>query len=581
MLPAQREAVILNLLHDQRVIAIEEIASRCSCSAVTARRDLDRLERQGLLRRTHGGAMASARTPAPTSAPTNGGLEARAALADRSDALIVTPVDSALIRQTVERARRGQIPVIAESLPYQGATTTIAIDDYRAGLELGRHAGRYALKQWRGQAKVLDVTHTLTNTELRSRGFCQGLRETSPEAEVVAHIHGHGLRTLAFEAVLAALSVHPDVRIIMGANDDSALGALDACRAAGLNESQLAVFWFGLEGQATRDLLAQGGALKAVVAMFPEAVGRACVDAAVCAHHGCGLPERIVMPFAVLTPETLERYYSEDARAGAWSIKWHAVAKLPTAGPGYALLNECKSRTKPARLGWIQVFSSHDWYRNVLQAMTARCRELGIAMEVLDASDDLAQEVDLLKRAIGTTAARCVNDGDTIVLDSGATAAYLAQALRGRNNITVITSSLRVLEELRDQTGITVISTGGILRPGTYSLVGAGAESTFRDLRADKAFISGTGFSLGFGLSTMGLAEAGVKQAMLRAARETFLLLDHTKIGAESLVNVAPPAQVHGIITDTGISPHDRLALTQNGIEVTIADQPGKEAWGQ
>jgi DeoR/GlpR family transcriptional regulator of sugar metabolism len=489
-------------------------------------------------------------------------------------------VESALIRQTVERARRAQIPVIAESLPYLGAATAIAIDDYRAGIELGRHAGRYALKHWRGQAKVLDVSHTLPNTELRSRGFCQGLRETAAEAEVVAHIDGHGLREIAFEAVLAALTVHPDVRVIMGANDDSALAALDAYRAAGLNESQLAVFWFGLEGQTTRDLLAQGGALKAAVAMFPEAVGRACVDAAVCAHHGCGLPERIVMPFAVLTPETLERCYSEDMQAGAWSIKWHAVAQLPTAGPGYALLNECKSRAKPARLGWIQVFSSHDWYRNVRQAMAARCRELGIALEVLDASEDLAQEVDLLKRAIGATAARCVNDGDTIVLDTGATAGYLAQALRGRNNITVITSSVRVLEELREQTGITVICTGGILRPGTYSLVGAGAESTFRDLRADKAFISGTGFSLEFGLSTMGMAEASVKQAMLRAARESFLLLDHTKIGTESLVKVAPPEQVHRIITDTGISPHDRLALTQNGIEVTIADLPWKEASG-
>ena len=53
-------------------------------------------------------------------------LEARAALADRSSVLVVTPTESALIRQIVERARRSLVPVIAESVVYQGAITTIA-----------------------------------------------------------------------------------------------------------------------------------------------------------------------------------------------------------------------------------------------------------------------------------------------------------------------------------------------------------------------------------------------------------------------------------------------------------------------
>jgi ABC-type sugar transport system substrate-binding protein len=223
--------------------------------------------------------------------------------------------------------------------------------------------------------------------------------------------------------VLAVLGVHPEINLIMGINDDSALGALDAYRAAGLDEHRLALFSFGLEGQVSRDLLVQRGALKAAVAMFPEAVGRACVDAAVCAYHNCGMPERIIMPFAVATADNLERFYTEDVRAGTWAINWNSVAALPTSGPGYTLLTECHGRARPARLGWVQVFSSHDWYRTVRQTMAARCRELGISLEVVDASEDLAHEVDLLKRAIGTAGARLVNQGDTIILDSGLSAA--------------------------------------------------------------------------------------------------------------------------------------------------------------
>ena len=101
---------------------------------------------------------------------------------------------------------------------------------------------------------------------------------------------------------------------------------------------------------------------------------------------------------------------------------------------------------------------------------------------MLDASQDVEQEVEAFKRAIGCTAARFVSDGDTVILDAGATTIYLARALRGRRGITVITNSLPVLVELADQPGITLVSSGGVIRTESRSLTGPGAEATFRDL---------------------------------------------------------------------------------------------------
>jgi DeoR/GlpR family transcriptional regulator of sugar metabolism len=198
-------------------------------------------------------------------------------------------------------------------------------------------------------------------------------------------------------------------------------------------------------------------------------------------------------------------------------------------------------------------------------------------LEVLDASQDIAQEVEDLKRVIGCAGARFVSDGDTIILDAGTTTTYLARAMRGRRDVTVITNSLPVLTELTDLPGITLVATGGVLRNESRALVGPGAEATLNDLRVDKAFIAGTGLSIDFGLSNTNIPEAGVKQAMLRAAREVILLADHTKIGTESLVKIAPLESIHRLITDTGISPHDRAALTQRGIEVTVAEGKGDE----
>lgn len=190
----------------------------------------------------------------------------------------------------------------------------------------------------------------------------------------------------------------------------------------------------------------------------------------------------------------------------------------------------------------------------------------------MDASQDLLQEIQTLKQAIGHTAARFVQEGDTIIIDAGVTGAYLAQALRGRRCLTVITNSLPVLAELENERGITLMASGGVVRLESRALTGPEAEAAFHKLRADKAFISATGLSVDFGLSNTNIPEATIKQAMIGAAREVILMADYTKIGVESLVKIAPLDHIHRLITDMGISSHDRLALTQRGIEVSIAE---------
>ncbi len=56
MIPSQRDLAIVSALRQRGVVTVAEICAMCGCSPVTARRDLERLERQGLLLRTHGGA---------------------------------------------------------------------------------------------------------------------------------------------------------------------------------------------------------------------------------------------------------------------------------------------------------------------------------------------------------------------------------------------------------------------------------------------------------------------------------------------------------------------------------------------
>lgn len=575
MIPSQRAVIIQSLLRQNGVITVAEVCSHCNCSAETARRDLRRLEEQGGLVRTHGGAIL-AKGELPVQMRTNGfGItEARTALVDRADALIITPTETKTMRLLVERCRRAGVPIIAEATGYPGAKTVVAVDNYRAAFELGQAVAAHVRQRPGERALVLCVSYPQPNTEARSRGFEEGLRELPAERRTVLRVDGQGLREAARQITADALSVYPDVNVIFGVNDDSALGALDAYRALGMDESRLILALFGLEGDRSRRLLETGRPYTIAVAMFPELVGRTCVDAAVCAYHKCALPERIITPFAIVTPDNLGRYYQRDIKTDDWTLNWALVEHLASSSPGFALMSQCQSKAKPKRIGSVQVFSSHEWYQNVRRAMQERSRSLGIGLEVVDTSQDLAHEVEALKQAIGQAAARHVHEGDTIILDAGRTTAYLARALHGRQGLTVITNSLDVLDELRDEPGITLVACGGVVRRETNSLVGPSAEATLRDLRADRAFLAVTGVSFSFGLSNTNIAEATVKQAILAAAREIILLADYSKIGVESLVKIAPLERVHRLITDGGISAHDRLALTQRGIEVSIADGP-------
>jgi DeoR/GlpR family transcriptional regulator of sugar metabolism len=574
MIAGQREIFILNRLDEQGIITVDEICTYCDCSQETARRDLRRLEKRGAILRIHGGATGGVAQEQASQARLDLGslLEARAALVDRVEVLIVAARETASSQFLIDQANLAGVPVVTEGRLCPGASTAIIIDNYRAGVELGRWVTGYIQRSFGGRAIVLDVGFTGPSTEARSRGFEAGMLELRPQGCRILRVDGQGVRERAKQAAGDALTVHPDINVIFGVNDVSALGALDAYRAAGLDDRDLLVVSFGLEGDEIRDLLLQGGPLKACMALFPELVSRACVDAAVCAHNGLPLPELIHPPCTIVTADTLQDYYEYHEGSGRWSMRFDRAEQITHVSPQYVLLNQCQPRSFPGRIGYVLNFSTHAYYQSVVLTMQAYARQKQIALEIVDASQDAAQELDQIKHAIGATAAQLVDDGDTIILDAGDTVQSLARALRNRRNITVITNSYSVLQELADRPDITLIASGGVLRHASRCFIGHQAEANIRELRVDTAFIGATGLSVDFGISNSNIDEAAVKRAMLDAARTVVLLAECSKIGVESLVQVAPLASIHHLVTDPDISERDRQSLIQAGVNVVVCD---------
>lgn len=172
------------------------------------------------------------------------------------------------------------------------------------------------------------------------------------------------------------------------------------------------------------------------------------------------------------------------------------------------------------------------------------------------------------KRAIGQAAAALIADGETAVIDVGTTTLELARALKGRRGITVVTPSLLVAAELGNEPDMRVLVTGGWLRPGEMSLVGAGAEEFFADVNCDVAFIGVAGIDAAKGLTEYNLEDTKVKRAAMASARRSVILADSSKIGRVTFATIAPLSSVDVLVTDVQAGAPLARALTDQGAEV-------------
>ena len=174
------------------------------------------------------------------------------------------------------------------------------------------------------------------------------------------------------------------------------------------------------------------------------------------------------------------------------------------------------------------------------------------------------------KRRIGKAAAALVEPGDTLILGPGTTTMEVARHLRGRRNLTVVTSSVNIAAELAGDPEIEVIVTGGRLRGTTYALVGSLADENLRGLHVDKLFIGGNGLTVANGLTTPDLSVATTDRALLRAADRVIVTVDHSKIGRVTLCQTAPIEHIHALVTDSGVPEEARRSFERAGVEVVV-----------
>ena len=227
-------------------------------------------------------------------------------IAQGVDAIVLAPVDSKGIIPAVQDANAAGIPVLTVDTASDGGeiATFIATDNVR-GAEL---AGEFTVDVLGGKGKVAileGITGQQTGRD-RLAGF-HNIVDKYPDIQVVASQPGNWEKALGLTVAENVLTANPELDLIYACNDQMALGAVEAAKAAGRK-----VLIVGFDGVQEALEAVKAGDMAATVKQYPEKMGVLGIAQAVLLLNGQDIPARIDTGTALISADNVEEFLAQQ-----------------------------------------------------------------------------------------------------------------------------------------------------------------------------------------------------------------------------------------------------------------------------
>ncbi len=214
-------------------------------------------------------------------------------ITQKVDAIVIAAVndDVPAIVETVARARRAGIKVVAQSQRVKSANVYVSIRQRDYGLVGGRMAGDWIRDKLGGQAAVATIGWPERPTiHERVQGLKDGVLERAPAASVVTDVPAPTAEK-ALSNTEAALQRWPELRVFVAFNDDTALAAANALAArfgdrASKARGEFAVFGLDAIDGALRAIEDPKSPFRGTVDIDPYGNGKVDIDVAVALLEG-------------------------------------------------------------------------------------------------------------------------------------------------------------------------------------------------------------------------------------------------------------------------------------------------------
>ncbi|GAA1382027.1 MULTISPECIES: ribose ABC transporter substrate-binding protein RbsB [Peribacillus] len=211
------------------------------------------------------------------------------------DVLLVNPTDSAAISSAVKDANDAGIPVITiDRSSDEGDIETFIASDNVAG---GEMAAEYLVKEFGKKAKVVELEGVSGASATRERG--KGFHNIADkQLEVLTSQTAEFDRTKGLNVMENILQGNKDIQAVFAHNDEMALGAIEAIKAAGKD-----IIVVGFDGNDDALKAVESGELKATIAQQPALIGEEAVNASEKILKGDKVDDTISVPLKLVTKE--------------------------------------------------------------------------------------------------------------------------------------------------------------------------------------------------------------------------------------------------------------------------------------
>lgn len=176
-----------------------------------------------------------------------------------------------------------------------------------------------------------------------------------------------------------------------------------------------------------------------------------------------------------------------------------------------------------------------------------------------------------VKQRIGEAAAELILNGETVLLIGGSTGIAVARELAHHSNLTIVTDSLLVANELMNQSVHQVIILGGLIDKDEFAVRGTLSRMILSELQVDKVIMGTKAISVERGLSAESAEEAELFRSFIKAGHSLIVVTDSSKFHQSALVRVAAIDAIDILVTDSRLSEDIQHQLHQAGVIVKFS----------
>ena len=189
----------------------------------------------------------------------------------------------------------------------------------------------------------------------------------------------------------------------------------------------------------------------------------------------------------------------------------------------------------------------------------------GVANTAYEARKSLAADE---KEAIGKLCASLIPDDASLFINIGTTTEAVARALKQHRDLLVITNNLNVANIMADNPNCGVMVTGGMLRRSDGGLVGESTLDAVQQFKVDYAIIGVSAIDEDGSLLDFDYREVRVSQAIIKNARNVFLVADSSKLSRTAPARIGQMSEIDAYFTDNPLPDPLAQICQHQGVEV-------------